>query len=66
MGEQSPLDASGSVCCGVGCDPVYVDQEEERGDDAPQSHAGMHGKPLREFISHDGTTLKMFIECFYD
>ncbi|CAL8371652.1 unnamed protein product [Boreogadus saida] len=31
----SPLDASGSVCCIVVCDPVYGDQEEDRGDDAP-------------------------------
>ena len=27
-------------------------------------HSGLHGKPLREVISHNDTTLKMFIECF--
>ena len=63
---ESPLDASWSVCCGVGCDPVYGDQEEYRGDDAPLSHSGLHGKPLCEIISRDDTTLKMYIECFYD
>ena len=64
--ENSPLDASGSVCCIVVCDPVYGDQEEDRGDYASLSHSGLHGKPLREVISHDDPTLKMFIECFYD
>ena len=65
-GDQSPLDANGSVGCGVGCDSVYGDQKEDRGDDAPLSHSGLHGKTLREVISHDDTTLKMFIECFHD
>ena len=36
------------------------------GENAPLSHSGLHGEPLREVISHDDTTLKMFIECFYD
>ncbi len=56
-GIQGPLDASGFVCCGVDCNPVYGNREEYRRNYAALSHSQLYGKPLSEGTANNDTAL---------